>query len=379
MISYKLKARFAINLGTDDFQLKEVEKIFTNKESPIIARKEAYSHYDSYLDNFKVDAFNEISILNKLMTPYLEYFKETGKMPSEIADNLGIGIYFFSDDEDLISKQEDYFIMGWNDYSSNTEKNLELEKKIYDLNGWDTQNWISTIKYYDLAKHTLSTIYVEDPKAVILSEVLWCPTDFWSNSNPSIWLEDDYIDEEERAEIEKVKRQTELQLGEESFLFRIINQGENRKLEFKSTLRYCLKTNRQQEYIEHSITKTITALANTEGGLLLIGVGDNGEVLGLDNDIASFRSKSQDGFLKHFDNLIRDHFSEPIDAILKYGFEEVQSKMVFMINVEKSNKPRFLNTKKRGKEFYIRRSASTSSLDIEETTKYVIDKWCTRG
>lgn len=404
MIHYKVKIRYARNLGTDEFQLKEVEKIFTNEKSPITARMDAYSHFESYLDNFEVDTSQGTAIFEKLMTPLINYHDKTGEIPSNFPENLGIGLYFYSSDENLLSKQEDYFIMGWNDSDSYSDKqltNLELEKRLYDLNNWDTQNWLTTIKYYDVTKHTLSTIYIEDPKAVILSEVLWCPTDFWSSSNPSVWLEDDYIEEEERAEYERVKRQIELQDGniyederveiekvkrqaekqkeDDSFLSKIIENGENRNLEFKSTLRYCLETNKQQEYVEHSITKTITALANTEGGLLLIGVDNDGNLLGLDNDINSFRSKSQDGFLKHFDNLIRDHFSEPIDAILKYGFEEVQSKVIFMINVEKSNKPRFLTTKKRGKEFYIRRSASTNSLDIEEAAKYIIDKWYARG
>ncbi|WP_139856651.1 AlbA family DNA-binding domain-containing protein [Aequorivita sinensis] len=399
MIHYKVKARYAINLGTDDFQLKEVEEIFTN-ENPIEARREAYSHYESYLDVIEADAFEEISIMNQLLTPYVEYYNEKGEFPSNFPENLGVGLYFFSDDEELLSKGEDYFLMGWNDSAYDTEKNLELEKSIYDLNKWDTQNWVTTIKYYDLEKHTLSTIYIEDPKAVVFSEVLWTPSEFWSGSNPSAWFEDDDLDEDERAEYERVKNQLELQNGniyeegeveiekfkrkvdtqkeDNSLVSGIIKQGENRNLEFKSSLRYCLKTNEPKEYIEHSITKTISALANTEGGVLLIGVDDKGNILGLENDIKTFKSKSQDGFLKHFDNLIRDHFTEPIDAILNYGFEVVQSKLIFLVNIEKSNKPRFLITKKRGKEFYIRRAASTNGLDIEETAQYIIDKWYAR-
>src|SRR5690554_1608844 len=114
MIHYKVKARYAINLGADDFQLKEVEEIFTN-ENPIEARREAYSHYESYLDVIEADAFEEISIMNQLLAPYVEYYKEKGEFPSNLPENLGVGLYFFSDDEELLSKGEDYFLMGWND------------------------------------------------------------------------------------------------------------------------------------------------------------------------------------------------------------------------------------------------------------------------
>src|SRR5690554_4612080 len=159
MIYYKVKARYAINLGTDDFQLKEVEKVFTN-ENPIEARKEAYSHYKSYLEILEVDALEGPAIMFRLMNPLGKYYERTGEIPSNFPENLGIGLYYFSDDEDLLNKHQDYFIIGSIDPDSNTEKNLELEKEIYDLNNWDTQNWVTKIKYYDSAKHSLSTIYV---------------------------------------------------------------------------------------------------------------------------------------------------------------------------------------------------------------------------
>ncbi|WP_417371459.1 helix-turn-helix domain-containing protein [Gelidibacter japonicus] len=382
MIHYKVKARLVLLIGTDDFSYKEVEKIFTNKKNPIEARKEAYSHYESYLDVIEADSFNEITILNKLMTPFVKHFEKKGGLPSDFPKSLGIGLYYFSDNEDLLSKKEDYFIMGWNDYSTDTEKNLELEKRIYDKNKWDTQNWITTIKYYDLDKHTLNTIYVEDPNAVILSEVLWCPTDFWSHSNPSVWAADDDIWAEEGQflldvdeEVEKKLQKLELQKIQESLLLKIIREGENQNLEFKSTFRFCLRQKSKQPYVELEILKTIAAFANTNGGTLLIGVADDGKVLGLENDFNIYKDSPKDKFLKHFANVIKAGFTEPIDAIIKYEFDKSLEKEVFLVMVEKSNKPRFLNSRGEEKEFYIRRTATSQKLNVEEAVKYSIDKW----
>lgn len=382
MIHYKVKARLARNLGTDDFELEEFEEVFTDQENPIEARKMAYRYYENILDILGADAYKEHTILASLSIPLVNYLKKRSELPLELRfkvpesfpEDLGIGLYFFSNDERLLNNQEDYFLMGWNDYSSDTPKNLELEKKLYDLNNWDTQNWLTTIKYYDFGNAALSE-YEEDPNAVIFSEVLWCPTDFWTDSNPLAFAENDGIVVEEQKE----QNQIEIPKIEESILDKIIKQGENQNLEFKSTLRYCLTKKKPQEYIEQGITKTIAAFANTDGGLLLIGVDDFGNVLGLDNDIDSFRSKSLDGFLKHFDNLLKDHFNESIDALLNYGIEEVQSKFVFKIIVKKSVIPRFRIKKgKNGekiKEFFIRRAASSPSLDIEDAAQYIIDKW----
>ena len=50
MIKYKVKARLARNIGTDDFKLEEFEQVFENNLQPIKARKEAFSFYQSVID-----------------------------------------------------------------------------------------------------------------------------------------------------------------------------------------------------------------------------------------------------------------------------------------------------------------------------------------
>ena len=98
-------------------------------------------------------------------------------------------------------------------------------------------------------------------------------------------------------------------------------------------------------------------------------------VLGLDNDFQTFNGNTKDKFLKHFANIIGVGFSEPIDAIINYGLEISNRKNILLINVEKSSRPRFVKAKNGDKEFYIRRSATSQKLNIEEAVKYAIDKW----
>ena len=65
----------------------------------------------------------------------------------------------------------------------------------------------------------------------------------------------------------------------------LIKLGESRTLEFKSTLRWSLKEDKQDDkFVTHAVLKTIAAFLNTEGGDLLIGVGDDGSIVGLEQD-----------------------------------------------------------------------------------------------
>lgn len=59
----------------------------------------------------------------------------------------------------------------------------------------------------------------------------------------------------------------------ENYLKKLIEGGENQQLDFK----YCVSDSRK-------IARTLSAFANTDGGILLIGVKDNGSIAGVKSD-----------------------------------------------------------------------------------------------
>jgi predicted HTH transcriptional regulator len=59
----------------------------------------------------------------------------------------------------------------------------------------------------------------------------------------------------------------------DSYLRKLIAEGENQKLDFK----YCISDSRK-------ISRTLSSFANTDGGRLLIGVRDNGSIAGIRSD-----------------------------------------------------------------------------------------------
>jgi predicted HTH transcriptional regulator len=59
----------------------------------------------------------------------------------------------------------------------------------------------------------------------------------------------------------------------DNYLRKLIEEGENQKLDFK----YCVSDSRK-------IARTLVAFANSDGGRLLIGVRDNGSIAGVKSD-----------------------------------------------------------------------------------------------
>src|SRR5690625_1024422 len=107
----------------------------------------------------------------------------------------------------------------------------------------------------------------------------------------------------------------------------IINEGESSILEFKSTLRWNIRESRHDKKMEEVIMKSIVAFANGEGGKLLIGVADDGEILGLQNDYNTLKNADKDYFELHLRNLINHAFGKDFaSAHLTINFPVIDEK-----------------------------------------------------
>jgi hypothetical protein len=84
----------------------------------------------------------------------------------------------------------------------------------------------------------------------------------------------------------------------------MIVQGESDQLEFKSSLSWSYRGNQIDKRLESVVLKTIAAFANADGGKLIIGVDDEGTVLGLERDYVTLRG-SKDEFELHLRNLVQ--------------------------------------------------------------------------
>ena len=155
----------------------------------------------------------------------------------------------------------------------------------------------------------------------------------------------------------------------------LIAKGENDAIEFKSSLRWDYRQEKSNKALEEVIAKTISAFLNADGGLLLIGVDDDGNLLGLEKDYQSFNNKqSADGFLLALSSLINRSLGKKVHQFVNTRIDTLDGKDVCTVAIQPSDGPVFMK-KGNTEEFYIRAQASSQPLGLKETYEYILSKW----
>lgn len=155
----------------------------------------------------------------------------------------------------------------------------------------------------------------------------------------------------------------------------LIAKGESHSLEFKETLRYDVRKGETSKEMEHAVLKTLTSFMNTDGGTLLIGVNDVGEVQGLDNDFKALPKKNRDGFENHLSMLIKTTIGLPFAKYLSVKFEQLEGKDLCMVMVRPAHKPAYLRHGDRREEFFVRVGNSTQPFSMSEAEEYIKGRW----
>jgi hypothetical protein len=150
---------------------------------------------------------------------------------------------------------------------------------------------------------------------------------------------------------------------------KIIEAGESDRLEFKSTLRWNLKSGKAGKEIELASLKTIAAFLNSDGGTLLVGVGDNGELHGVEPD----GFDNDDKYLRHFSSLFNQHIGLEFSEYIEFDLKEIGDTKIFMVNCSRSQQPVFLKHKK-DEQFYIRSGPSSRQLTTSQVIEYLKEK-----
>jgi len=157
----------------------------------------------------------------------------------------------------------------------------------------------------------------------------------------------------------------------------IIDRGESATLEFKSTLMTNLQTGEPDKRMEKAVLKTVTAFLNTDGGTLLVGVEDNGNIRGVDVE----RFESRDKMNLHITNIIAAQIGNEFIPFIK--FEQVdygkrddgREKVVIRFDCTPTSTPAFLkNTKEKTETFFVRSGPSSVELTGNDLISYVMNR-----
>ncbi len=154
----------------------------------------------------------------------------------------------------------------------------------------------------------------------------------------------------------------------------LLKGAENEHVEFKSSIRWDYFTSRVNKSLDRAIVKTIAAFLNSQGGILLIGVDDERNILGIEKDIQTLTRKNEDGYIQFVMSLIADRIGVEYMAFVRVSLDTIDGKRLCIVHVTRSPQPVFIREGEH-RDFYARIGNMTRMLNPEETLKYIQINW----
>jgi predicted HTH transcriptional regulator len=122
--------------------------------------------------------------------------------------------------------------------------------------------------------------------------------------------------------------------------------------------------------LEKAVLKTTAAFLNSDGGKLLIGVNDTGEVAGIESDYQVIQRGDRDGFENHFTQVFKSMIDVRFRRFVRLKFKRINGREICVIAVSPAPEPVFLKTGE-AEEFFIRTGNTTSLLSLKQALDYI--------
>jgi hypothetical protein len=231
----------------------------------------------------------------------------------------------------------------------------------------------------NLAKDYLTDVQIRFPKALKLQLI---PEDheLWEIENYELFLKTrrKLLADSLNAWLDGIAKMNSI--DRKVSLEELISEGENDDIEFKETFRWDIRRMEVSKDLEGVILKTIAAFSNAQGGRLLIGVTDGGEVVGLERDYKSLGGGGKDKFELHLTNLVQKSFGHAFAATkVAVTFPEILGVEFCSIEIKPANKPTFLKVSVKGgpaqEHFYVRSGNSSPGLSLGEAQTYIDERF----
>ena len=156
----------------------------------------------------------------------------------------------------------------------------------------------------------------------------------------------------------------------------LLARGEGATLEFKSSARWDYRLNKINKDLEKVVVKTVAAFMNSEhDSSLLIGVDDDGQIMGLDDEYKTLgRKKDRDGYENFLMTILLDAYGKESAPFIHIIFHQIDGKDICQIAVKPSSRPVFVKDD-RGEHLFIRTGNSTRALTTREAIEYCSTRW----
>ena len=117
--------------------------------------------------------------------------------------------------------------------------------------------------------------------------------------------------------------------------------------------------------------KAVAAFLNTDGGDLLIGVADDGSIVGIERDSL----ESDDKFMRHLTQVVRNALGDRAGTSIDPKTQIVQGKTVSVASCQRSPEPLLLKWKgieaSPEGDFFVRSGPGTVKLPRDSAEKYI--------
>ena len=153
-------------------------------------------------------------------------------------------------------------------------------------------------------------------------------------------------------------------------LVELIRIGESDAVEFKSTLRVNLHTEKIDSRMEHAVLKTLSGFLNTNGGRLVVGVSDDGTPVGIEAD----RFPNEDKMSLHLVNIVNGRMGPDAWINMHANFDDYENHRILVVHCEGSRSPVYLKDGNK-ESFYIRTGPSTTELSVSQAQDYISQRF----
>lgn len=150
----------------------------------------------------------------------------------------------------------------------------------------------------------------------------------------------------------------------------IIKDGESQFVEFKSSFLWDYRRQSANKDLYYPTMKNVTAFMNSHGGVVIIGVDDEGEILGIEKDLQSMRKGDVDGFELTFNSVFNSMIGVQYRHYVELNFEDIENKTICIIRVTPTPEPVYI-TNKGNEEFYVKAGNQAQSMTISEALHYI--------
>lgn len=155
----------------------------------------------------------------------------------------------------------------------------------------------------------------------------------------------------------------------------LIARGESATVEFKQTMRWDVEAAKTSAEILKMAVKAVCSFLNGEGGTLLIGVADTGDLTGIADDLAALSKPTLDGFELAFRQGLTNGLDPDSGHLVTLSFPTVRGVKICRVDARPAAGPVFLVGKGVPPEFRVRKGNGSPALDVKEAYEYIGQHW----